>query len=211
MSLDSGKVIIPGNGNVLKAEVDTLPFNPAQFVIGNPATYGEGWTSFGHTSRENPPEFEKDGGDPSQKGSWEQDAIDVVYEPVSWSGVINALEMSKETYETVLPEGEWSEDLGGYYDVYGDGKAELALFFIFVQGTKRSGLWFPRVSLGLGDPPSVDVEEFFETQASFQALSSQTLTTAGGRAVKHRWFPVRQYSATASPAPLAPVDPDPAA
>lgn len=195
MSLDAGKVIIPGNGNILYAEPDTPPFDPAQFIIGNPSTYGAGWSSFGHTSRENPPEFEKDGGDATQKGSWEQDALDVAYETVAWSGVVNALEMKKETYGLLIPDGEWSEDLGGYYDVYGEGKIEKALFFIFVQGTKRAGWYWPRVSLGLGDAPSVDVEEFFETQASFQGLSSQTLTTASGRPVKQRWFPVRQFAA----------------
>lgn len=203
MSLDSGKVIIPGNGNILHAEPDTLPFDPAQFVIGDPSTYGTGWNSFGHTSRENPPEFEKDGGDAEQKGSWEQDALDVAYEAVSWSFVANALEMSKETYELIIPEGEWVDELGGYYDVYGDGKAERALFFIFVQGTKRAGWYFPRVSLGMGDAPSVDVEEFFETQASGQCLSSQTLTTASGRPVKQRWFPVRPFRALE----VAPVTP----
>lgn len=201
MSLDASKVIIPGYGNVLDAEPDTLPFDPAQFIIGNPSTYGAGWDSFGHTSRENPPEFEKDGGDATQKGSWEQDAIDVAYESVSWSGVVNALEMTRETYQRVLPEGEWTDDAGGYYQQYGDGKIERALFFIFVQGTKRAGLYFPRVSMGLGDAPSVDVEEFFETQASFQALSSKTLVAPNGRAVTKGWFPVREYASPAQPAP----------
>lgn len=194
MALDPGKIIIPGHGNVLYAEPDTLPFNPANFIIGNESTYGEGWGSFGLTSKENPPEFEKDGGDATQKDTWELDAVDVSYESTSWSGLVNALEMKRETYELVQPDGQWSEEQGGYYDVTGDGKIEKAIFFIFVQGTKRAAWWFPRVSLGLGDAPSVDVEEFFETQASFQALSSLTHTTADGRPIRQRWYPVRSYA-----------------
>ncbi|MDO5619271.1 phage tail tube protein [Kocuria sp.] len=194
MSLDASKIIIPGYGNVLQAEPDTLPFNPAQFVIGNPSTYGESWNSLGHTSAENPPEFEKDGGDANQKRTWEQDAVDVSYESVAWSGAVNALEMTQKTFALAQPDGAWNDE-DQSYEVSGDGKIEKALFFIFVQGAKRAGLYFPRCSIGLGDAPSVDIEEFFEIPMGFQALSSNTLLAADGRPLKMKWYPVRPFSA----------------
>ncbi|MCG7425053.1 hypothetical protein [Kocuria rhizophila] len=189
MPLDAGKTIIPFRGNVLVAPVDTKPIDISSFVIGEESTY-TGWDSIGHTSRENTVALEKDGGDAEQKGSWEDEGLDAVYEPTAWSSTVNALQMDRETFELAFPGGEWDEATQSY-DVGNIGTVERAVLVIFAPGDKRAGFYMPRGQITLGDAPELDVEEFFELQLRIQALSSQTTRK------RFRWFATRQYKALA--------------
>ncbi|WP_312964330.1 hypothetical protein [Kocuria rhizophila] len=189
MALDAGKTIIPFRGNVLVAPVDTAPIDISSFVIGDDKTY-TGWQSLGHTSRENSVALEKDGGDAEQKGSWEDEGLDAVYEPTAWSSTVNALQMDQETFELAFPGGEWDEATQSY-DVGNIGTVERAVQVIFAPGDKRAGFYMPRGQITLGDAPELDVEEFFELQLRIQALSSQTTRK------RFRWFATRPYKALA--------------
>lgn len=186
MTLDAGKTIIPFRGNVLLADTDTPPINITNFVIGDESTY-TGWLSVGHTSRENTVALEKDGGDAEQKGSWEDEGLDAVYEPTAWSATVNALQMAKETFELAFPGGEWDEE-DQAYDVGNIGTVEKAVQVIFAPGDKRAGFYMPRGQITLGDAPELDVEEFFELQLRIQALSSQKTRR------RFRWFATRPYA-----------------
>ncbi len=191
MALDAGKTIIPFRGNVLVAPVDTTPFDISSFVIGDDSTYG-GFESLGHTSRENSVALEKDGGDAEQKGSWEDEGLDAVYEPTAWSSTVNALQMDRATFELAFPGGEWDEETQSY-DVGNIGTVERAVMVVFAPGDKRAGFYMPRGQITLGDAPELDVEEFFELQLRIQALSSQTTRK------RFRWFATRPYKPLALP------------
>lgn len=188
MALDAGQIILPGNGNVLLAPEDTAPFNPAQFIIGDEASYGTGWESLGHTSRENTVALSKDGGDATQKGSWEQEGIEAIYDPTQWSCSVNALQLGQETFELAFGGGTWNA-ADQSYDMGNVAPVTRALMVILVQGTKRAGFYMPKASITLGDAPTIDVEEFFEIQLNGQALMSSTLN------YRMRWFGVRPYAA----------------
>lgn len=189
MPLDAGKTIIPFRGNVLTAPVDTPSFDISSFVIGDDKTYPD-WLTTGHTSRENSVALEKDGGDAEQKGSWEDEGLDAVYEPTAWSATVNALQMDKPTFELAFPGGEWDEATQSY-DVGNIGTVERAVMVVFAPGDKRAGFYMPRGQITLGDAPELDVEEFFELQLRIQALSSQTTRK------RFRWFATRPYKALA--------------
>lgn len=189
MALDAGKTIIPFRGNVLVAPVDTKPIDISSFVIGDEKTY-TGWGSLGHTSRENSVALEKDGGDAEQKGSWEDEGLDAVYEPTAWSSTVNALQMDQDTFKLAFPGGTWDEATQSY-DVGNIGTVERAVLVIFAPGDKRAGFYMPRGQITLGDAPELDVEEFFELQLRIQALSSQTTRN------RFKWFATRQYKALA--------------
>lgn len=190
MPLNAGTTIIPGHGNVLTAPVDTKPIDIASFVIGDDKTY-TGWDSLGHTSRENSVALEKDGGDAEQKGSWEDEGLDAVYESTAWSMTVNALQMDQATFELAFPGGVWDAETQSY-DVGAIGTVERAVLVIFAQGNKRAGFYMPRGQITLGDAPELDVEEFFELQLRIQMLSSQTTNK------RLRWFATRPYKALAA-------------
>ena len=191
MALDAGKIIIPGRGNVLVGEPDADPIDPGQFLIGAPATYGTLLT-LGHTSRENTVALEKEGGDVTQVGTWEVEAADTSTEATAWTLGVNALQADQATFELVFPGGEW-DPVTESYDVGDIGAVEKSVQVIMVQGLKRLSFFCPRVSLSVGDAPTIDVENFFEFNLLGQILSSNV---TGKR---FRWFGTRTYAAPVTP------------
>lgn len=192
MALDATSTILPGRGAVFHAPVDTPAFDLDALVLTDPATFATPWESLGHTSRENTVAFSKDGGEATQVGSWEDEALRSTYSSTSWSLTVNALQVDQTTLELAFGGGTW-DATNEAYDVAGSTAAqEKALFVVMFDGTNRAGFYLPNTTVTLGDAPEIDVENFFEIQLSAQILNSPT---TGNR---FRIYKPRPY--TAAPA-----------
>lgn len=169
-TLDPSKLILPGNGTVLQAPVGTAPFDLDGFQLNDPATF-TGWELLGHTSRENPPAFSKEGGDVTQKGSWEQSGIRAVPgEGETYTFSVNSLEVSQASLSLAFGGGNY-DAARKRYGVKDIVAQELALFLVMLDGTSRAGIDMPNTSVKVGDLPTIDVENFFEVQLLAQVLT----------------------------------------
>lgn len=168
--VDSDHFVVPGNGTVLTAPVDTAAFDIAKFDPTVASTF-TGWDLIGGTSKENLPAFEKDGGDATQLHTWEQSAAHTTYEPVSLSVTVNMVRVARENLELAFPAGAWNE-AAGEFKIADFGTVEKALFILMIDGQKRAGFYMPRVALSLGDMPELDAENFFELQILGQIMTS---------------------------------------
>jgi hypothetical protein len=169
-ALDPSKLILPGNGTVLQAPAGTEPFDLDAFDLNDPLTF-EGWELFGHTSRENLPAFSKEGGEVSQKGTWEQSGVRAVNgEAETYTLAINALEVTQDTLELAFGGGVY-DATRRRYAVKEIQAQERALFLVMLDGTRRAGIDMKNTSIKVGDLPSIDVENFFEVQLLAQVLT----------------------------------------
>lgn len=167
MAMDSNAVIIPGRGAIFTADPTTAP--PAYKTM-TPDLPGQGWTCLGHTSKDNNVALGKDGGDSTQYNSWWEDALAVTYESVSWSITVNALQIDAGVLDLAFS-GDLDDD-GGYVVPSVVNAVEKALFVLALQGTKRMGLYLPKVSITLGDAPEFDPGALFEVPLSANVLSA---------------------------------------
>lgn len=168
--VDTDHFVVPGRGTVLIAPVDTDPFKLDEWDPAKKETF-TGWDLLGGTSSENPPSFDKDGGDTTQQNVWEEAAVYTTQEPTSLSLSVNVVRVAKESLELVFPGGKWDDETKSY-EVGNIGAVEKALFVVMIDGDKRAGFYLPKVSLSVGDMPEIDTENFFEAQMSAQILTS---------------------------------------
>lgn len=176
MALDANATILPGRGAVFLAPVDTTAFNLDSLDIHDASTYGT-WTPLGHTSRENTVAFAKDGGEATQRGSWEDEALRATYSTVQWSLTVNALQVDNSVLSLAFGGGTY-DSVTKKFSVPGTSAAQSrAMFVVLMDGTKRAGFYLPNTEITLGDAPEIDVENFFEIQLSAQILNSPTTGT----------------------------------
>ncbi len=172
MALDATSTILPGRGAVFVGEVDAVEFDLDGLDLNDPATFAT-WISAGHTSRENLPAFAKDGGEATQKGSWEEEAIRSNYSSTAWSLAINALQLDKATLELAFGGGTY-DAAKKRYSVKTISEIKKSIFLVMFDGDVRAGIYMPNTTITLGDAPEIDVENFFEVQLSAQLLNSPT-------------------------------------
>ncbi|WP_215523917.1 phage tail tube protein [Varibaculum prostatecancerukia] len=170
--VDTDHLLVPGRGTVLFAEPGQAMFKLEGFDKAKPDSFAS-WNLLGGTSKENMPAFDKDGGDATQLGIWEEDAVYTTYEATSMSVTLNAVRIDKETFELAFPGGVWDEATGSY-KINGIGSVEKALAIVMFDGQKCAAFYMPRVSLSVGDMPELDNENFLEAQISGQILTDQT-------------------------------------
>jgi len=169
MPLNDNAVIIPGRGTVFYGPPSTQPPNLDTLDPAAEATY-TGWTWLGHTSRDNQVGLSKSGGEKTTKGTWWNTALRATTSPTEWDVTVNALQVDIDTLGLAFPGG--TVDANGMFLVPDDpGSNERALFVWMIDSTAHMGLWWPKVDLGLGDAPSIDVENFFEIQLAGKSLS----------------------------------------
>lgn len=173
MALDAASTILPGRGAVFVNDVDAAEFDLDALDLNDPATFAT-WTSLGHTSRENTVAFAKDGGEATQVGSWEDEALRSTYSSVSWSATVNALQVDNQVLSLAFGGGTY-DAVKKRYSVAGTTVAQAkALFIVLMDGENRSGFYLPNTTITLGDAPEIDTESFFEIQLSAQILNSPT-------------------------------------
>lgn len=171
MALDADQTIIPGRGFILTAAVDTPTPSLDALDINDSATY-TGWTALGHTSRENTVGFSKEGGEATQRGSWEDEALDTTSTPVTYGVTINSLQVSNGTLSLAFGGGTYNATTRRFSVPGSTSKVKRAVYIVMFGGSKRAAWYLPQVDITLGDAPEVDVENFFEIQLSGTLLNS---------------------------------------
>lgn len=166
--MTAANVIIPGRGAIFTADVGTAAPN---YKTITPDT-GGAWDCLGHTSKENAVSIGKEGGDVTSYDSWWADALAVTYGSNSWTLTVNALELAPHVLDLAFGgELEETTTTGGYVVPASVVAVEKALFLLALQGTKRMGLYLPKVSITLGDAPTFDPTRFLEIPLSAAVLS----------------------------------------
>jgi hypothetical protein len=186
---DPTKLIIPSRGLIYKGDVDATP--PAASALASlsdtvvPTGPGN-WVCLGHTSRENLPAYNKDGGDVNTYGSWFNDAIDSTTDPTTWSVTINALQSDATTLGLAFGGGTYSS-ANGTFDVGTVTQTPCSLLILMIGGTKRRALYHPNTLTSLGDAPEIAVDSYFELQLQASLLNSAGTTTASTAAAPAGW------------------------
>lgn len=186
---DPTKLIIPARGLVYKGDVDATP--PAASALATlsdtvvPSGSGN-WACLGHTSRENLPSYNKDGGDINTYGSWYIDAIDSTTDPITWTLTINALQSDATTLGLAFPGGLLNPTLGTY-DIGTVSQAPCSLLVLLIGGTKRRAFYHPNTLTSLGDAPEIAVDSYFELQLQASLLSSAGTTSGSTAAAPAGW------------------------
>jgi hypothetical protein len=197
MVADSGTLFIPGHGTVFRAPANTpMPAAGATAftLTGAPPT---GWTSLGHTSKENTMSFSTDGGDATVLDTWLQDGVRTIYASTSWTFGINTLQLDKQSLDLAFNGAIDAED-GGYIIPSSNGGLGNSLFVLSQDTTGNLGFYIPNTSTKLGDSPVVDTENFFELplSASIQAASNDLIPALpDGRAGIMKLYPPKAFAA----------------
>src|SRR5690554_4645187 len=113
MAVNNNAMIVPGNGTLFHAPIETaLPENPltAFTLTGAPPT---GWVNLGHTSSENTPAFSREGGEPTSMGTWLMDSTSTIYSAISWMLAIPALQFDEDVLDMAF-NGDFDPATGGY-------------------------------------------------------------------------------------------------
>jgi hypothetical protein len=120
-----------------------------------------GWTSLGHTSREDLPEFGFDGGDTEVRGTWQNESLrEVVTEPIADYLTIMLAQFDIPSFE--LYYGKNASKTPGVFGVSGGTAVPLekALFIIIQDGETKIGFYAPKASIRRDDSVQLSVDEF---------------------------------------------------
>ncbi len=175
MTADATAIFVPGHGTVFTADLSaTFPANPlnAFTLTGAPPT---GWTSLGHTSKDNTAAFNTDGGDATQLDTWLQDGVRTIYAAKSWSLGVNPLQLDQSSLDLAF-NGVTDTD-GGYIIAGTNNGLNKQLVLLSQDGTGKLAFWMPNTSVVLGDAPSIDPTKFLELplSAAINAASNSVI------------------------------------
>ena len=126
-------------------------------VVGAP----NGWSSVGHTSRGDLPEFGFDGGDTEVRGSWQNESLrEVVTAPIADYLTLLLHQFDTETFE--LYYGKDASSAKGVFGVSGGSTpaVEKALLVIIQDGDTKVGFYSPKASIRRDDSISLAVDDF---------------------------------------------------
>jgi hypothetical protein len=126
-------------------------------VVGAP----NGWTSIGHTSRGDLPEFGYDGGDTEVKGTWQNESLrEVVTSPIADYLTLLLHQFDTDTFE--LYYGKDAAPESGVFGVSGTTAApvEKAILIIIQDGDTKVGFYSPKASIRRDDSISLAVDDF---------------------------------------------------
>ena len=154
------KLQIAGIGHVYRAPVGTAPFSLDGYQFNGGAAQGD-WSWIGDTSSENMIEFEVDGGDITQKRTWDRVNVRAIREPESISATVNKVNASAKDIQFGFPGGTYDAATGSYTVKSGAGSDEGALFVVVEDGDLVGGMYLPSTDTK-GSFPTFSIEEFTE-------------------------------------------------
>lgn len=120
-----------------------------------------GWSSLGHTSRDDLPEFGFDGGDTEVRGTWQNESLrEVVTDPIA-----DYLTMFLQQFDTQAFELYYGKDASKTVGVFGVAggtpvPVEKALLIIIVDGDVKIGFYSPKASVRRDDSIQLATDEF---------------------------------------------------
>ncbi len=182
MGVNATAMIVPGNGTIFHApKAVAFPTNPlAAFTLtGTPP---EGWTNLGHTSRENTLGFSREGGEASSIGTWLADSTKTIYSSVAWAMSIPALQFDSDVLDMAF-NGDFDPVTGGYIVPGQTAAIETQLYVLMQDNTGKLGFWIPNSEVTLGEPPTVNREQYLELPltASINAADNDVIPAVEGR------------------------------
>lgn len=170
------------------AAVDTPA--PAAASLDSP---GVAWTILGHIGDETAQgnvAFTREGGDVTTKGSITKKAIRQVVQPVATGFDVDVSQFTREVISLYV--GTTGGTTAGVFQVEGasDGVAtETAALVVWEDGTKRVGLYAPRVSWTGRDNITTDsIEDAIVIPLHAGFLDSATLTGPNGKPLRYDWI-----------------------
>lgn len=179
MSINDNSLVIPGHGTFFTAPKNTpLPAGGIKAFKNITGTDPIPWENLGHTSSENPPSLNVDGGDSTTLRTWLKENMHTVYASENWSMTGSALQADTETLGLVYNGWETTGDSGKGLIVPSKKRAqEIAIVMISSDDTGNLGFYIPNTSFAHGDAPSISIEQFFEApfRAGFQAAATEAL------------------------------------
>ena len=137
-----------------------------------------GWSSVGHTSREDMPEFGFEGGDTEVKGTWQKKALrEVETEPLADFLTMHLHQFDAQSF--ALYYGENASSTPGIFGVEGGQTLvnEKALFILIVDGSRRVGFYAAKASIRRDEAIGMPVDEFatLPIRATFIKLGANRL------------------------------------
>lgn len=170
------------------APVDTAA--PAAASLDSP---GGSWTILGHIGDETAQgnvSFTRDGGDVTTKGSITKKAIRQVVEPVETGFDVDVSQFTRNVIALYV--GTTGGTTDGVFQVEGasDGVAtETASLVVWEDGTKRVGLYAPRVSWTGRDNITTDsIEDAIVIPLHAGFLDSATVVGPTGKPLRYDWI-----------------------
>lgn len=125
------------------------------------ATAPNGWSTLGHTSRGDLPEFGFDGGDTEVRGTWQNENLrEIVTKPIA-----DYLTLFLQQFDTQAFELYYGKDASNQVGVFGVASGtvspvEKALLIIIVDGDVKIGFYSPKASMRRDDSISLATDEF---------------------------------------------------
>lgn len=160
---------IAGIGHVYTAPVGTAAPTLEGYTFAGGAPLGA-WTWIGDTSSENLIEFETDGGDVTQKRTWDRMNVRAVRETESISATINKVNASAKDMTLGFPNGTYDAATGTFTVKAGAGSDSRAILIVIEDGTRVGNLHLPNTDIK-GGFPTFSLEEFTEFPLSVAILS----------------------------------------
>lgn len=182
MPFNDDAVLMPGRGNVLVCDVEyltetTIP--TIEQLEAYAADYGKlptGFRSLGHTSTDDLPKWDGDGGDTEVKGSWEKAKLREVAKDVevSWMDVI-ALQFDNEIMSLQSGGGDASKP-GQFRAPKNKTFPELGVLVVYMDNAGQVvGELVPRTSVRKGDNIEHKTDEFSGVPLRFTQLTPKSL------------------------------------
>ncbi|SIJ96944.1 Uncharacterised protein [Mycobacteroides abscessus subsp. abscessus] len=143
-----------------------------------PVTAANGWKMTGHTSRDDLPEFGKDGGDTEVKGTWQNKALRETLSGDPRVDFVTAIleQFDRGNLELYYGEDDTNED--GVFNVDGDfAPVERALLIVIVDGDVSVGFHAPKTSIRGDDSIAMDTDNFvgFPVRMTFLKMGARKL------------------------------------
>lgn len=141
-------------------------------------TAPNGWAMTGHTSRDDLPEFGKDGGDTEVKGTWQNKAL---RETLSGDPRVDFVTVKLEQFDKKNLELFYGADAAGTAGVFGvDGSfapIERAVLMVIVDGEASIGFHAPKASIRGDDSIDMSVDGFtgFPVKMTFLKMGARRL------------------------------------
>ncbi|UQI46718.1 hypothetical protein M1P56_21375 [Streptomyces sp. HU2014] len=150
-------------------------------VLTDPLKPPAGWESIGHTSRDDLPEFSRDGDDAEVKGSWQSAKLRQMSPVVTYSVTLQSIQASAETYQLYFGAGPGAVQADKSFRIPATPVPQVkSLLVVLVDGARFLPLWHPRVSLMGSDAVSLAVDDFVKFPIKGTFLSSSLIDGAVG-------------------------------
>ena len=148
---DPTTVLLPTYSHVLYAPVGTAPPGSPYAIDVNAAVPFVGWSLLGYTADDNNVKLTRSGGDAKTYGANQDPSLRNANDPTTFGLEIPALSMVNDVLTYFFGGGD-ATGVNTFIIPKATSNQEIAVYFIFVDGTDRAGLYVPRVAIsGSGD------------------------------------------------------------